>query len=658
MAAAEKSTNETQTSSAVQPREGCLHLQELNQRSANIGKWDVGIFHPRIETWALPNKSSGAAFRCILVSSCDPSKYMAAEWPMRDKNREPLNKAEQKFAANLSFCMSQVFVNTKAKQEYLHTSLKQVVLLNKCHMDPLLQTGKDCVQPQPSMTLKDVQKLTQSCRFDVTALVLSVSSSRTVSSGRKVVNVSLMDDSGPEGKVQIVPVSVFYNDPPQQGERATVDTLLDAKGKGPFSLFALQGKQKDGGYVIESSKEFFLLTAVGARAESLAAQQDELEKKADANEADVLEIAPLRSGRNWKEEQGKETFAKILTGLNTFKNLAALDEQNATLWQVNWADVSWPVDDRITTKDGERLFFKTAIRDISGSMTDAWMTEESALALSRLDSKDEFIQSHKDGKQLFPVAANIKVTRQLQKTDEDGNQVSTQGSDGSHLGAQDGQRFNFTIVHAADQALGEGPTQETLSLLSLLDDLKSDTSCILPAALHMVETSPHYTFQVVHSGCNAMPRQKIIGLIRCSKNSKSETLGDGFKLITPGVADLLATDNSEHQSKRYTVSSVCTLENLPNYRLDPPRGGEQHALVTISDMIGDNFVLDQVQLLKPEEAIEAATSLRRLISVAIELHKPDRKRGGAWTEEFSPAMAKKCRVLGRNPTADAVVAAS
>ena len=155
-----------------------------------------------------------------------------------------------------------------------------------------------------------------------------------------------------------------------------------------------------------------------------------------------------------------------------------------------------------------------------------------------------------------------------------------------------------------------------------------------------------------------MPCQKMIGLNRCSKNSKSETLGDGFKLTTPGVADLLAADNSEHESKRYTVSCVCTLENLPNCRLDPPRGGEQHALVTISDMIGDTFVLDQVQLLKPEEAIEAATSLRRLISVAIELRNRDRKRGGAWTEEFSPAMAKRCRVLGRSPTADAVVAAS
>ena len=115
----------------------------------------------------------------------------------------------------------------------------------------------------------------------------------------------------------------------------TMDSVLQSSGNGAFSFFALQGKQTDDGYVIQSSKDCFLLRALGARAESLAAQEEKLQEKAQANEADVLEIAPLRLGRNWKAEQGKESFAKILTGLNTLKNLDALDEQNASLWQVN-----------------------------------------------------------------------------------------------------------------------------------------------------------------------------------------------------------------------------------------------------------------------------------------------------------------------------------
>ena len=591
--------------------------------------------------------------RCILVSDCDPSKYVAAEW--RDKNRQALIAAERKCAANLRFCISKVSMSSRTKQEYLHCPVRQVIALNKCHMDPLLQTGTGSVQPQPSMSLKDVEKLTQSCRFDVTALVHSIGNPRAVTTSRKVMTVQLLDASGPDGKVQIVALSFFYSEPLEENERETMQFLNASVGKGAYSFFALQGKQKETGYNIESSKDCFVLPAVGARAEELVAREQELQGKAQTDDAVVLQIAPPPQRRDWHAEQGKESFAKILAGLGTTTNLEAMEEQSVSVWQLNWVEVSWPEEERITTKNGERLWFSTVIRDISGSMAGAWMNEESALALARLESKDDFIQSHKDGKKLFPVVASIKLTRAMQKSEEDG------GTDGAHLGtqdghrgSQDGQRFNFTIVHAADQAFTEAPTQETLELLPLLDNLKTDTSGLLPAALQMVETSPHYTFEVAPTGCTSMPCQKIISLIRCSKNSKVEQLGAGFKLTTTGVADLLASDKGDTSPKRYTVSAVCTLENLPNYRLDPPRGGEQHALVTISDKIGDTFVLDQVQLLKPEEATVAAVALRKMLTVAIELHKPSRKRGGAWTEEFSPAMSKKCKVLGRSPTSDGV----
>ena len=112
----------------------------------------------------------------------------------------------------------------------------------------------------------------------------------------------LLDDSGPEGKAEIVLISFFYNDPPEESERATVDTLLQSSPDRALSFFALQGKQKDGGYVIESSKEWFLVRALGARAGSLAAQTEKLQENAEANEAHVLDIAPVRLGRNWKEE--------------------------------------------------------------------------------------------------------------------------------------------------------------------------------------------------------------------------------------------------------------------------------------------------------------------------------------------------------------------
>ena len=126
-----------------------------------------------------------------------------------------------------------------------------------------------------------------------------------------------------------------------------------------------------------------------------------------------------------------------------------------------------------------------------------------------------------------------------------------------------------------------------------------------------------------------------------------------------GVEDLLADGDKSDGSKRYALSAVCTMENLPTYRLDPPRGNAQHALVTISALVGDTFVVDRVQLLSQDEAVSAAASMKMLIHLAGHLHDPRRKRSsGPWTEEFSPAIAKRCRILGESPTDDGIPALS
>ena len=124
------------------------------------------------------------------------------------------------------------------------------------------------------------------------------------------------------------------------------------------------------------------------------------------------------------------------------------------------------------------------------------------------------------------------------------------------------------------------------------------------------------------------------------ENSKAEAIGTGFKLKTQDVEDLMAECSDAPASKKYASSSICTMENLPAYRLDPSRGGAQHALVTITAKGDETFVVDQVQLLSPQEAACTKDSLRMLLLVARQMHASARKRGGPWSDSFSPAMAK------------------
>ena len=175
----------------------------------------------------------------------------------------------------------------------------------------------------------------------------------------------------------------------------------------------------------------------------------------------------------------------------------------------------------------------------------------------------------------------------------------------------------------------------------MIRDLKDDTSAILPASLHMVETSPHYAFTIACTSISngskiLLPCQKILALVRSSKNSKPAALGTGYKLVTKDVEDLLSFDNPTDcaAQKKYTLSAICTLENLPQYRLDPPRGGTQAALVTVTAKTDVSFVVESVQLLSSDEAAQAKQSLLKLLHMAIHIH----------------SNARKCTRVGRSPT--------
>ena len=56
---------------------------------------------------------------------------------------------------------------------------------------------------------------------------------------------------------------------------------------------------------------------------------------------------------------------------------------------------------------------------------------------------------------------------------------------------------------------------------------------------------------------------------------------------------------------KHTLSAICTLSNLPQYKLDPPRGGNQEALVIVTAKTEDSFVIESVQFLNSDEAVLA-----------------------------------------------------
>ena len=329
---------------------------------------------------------------------------------------------------------------------------------------------------------------------------------------------------------------------------------------------------------MNNSKDFFIAKAKGEKSNRLSDAAAEL-CEAPAENCETFQREGNGTGKKYDEEQGKEFFCKLLAALSKKTNIEEIDGET-TVWQMNWVEVAWPTGEQLCTKDGARLFFRTILRDGTGQV-EAWMNEASALQLSNQKNKEGFELVHSEGKQFFPLAAAVKVIRTI-KQEKDASGDASQSP---------GCNVHLTIVNAVEQPLAEAPTQSALALLPLLDYSDSDTSSIVVAPLQMVSESQQYAFEVT---MQTEPKiatlcQKVLSLVRSTKATETIKVGEGFKLTTTDVEDVLS-----ETEKKFTLTSICTLDNLPQYRLDPPRRGVQYALISVTSMMQDTFIVSTI----------------------------------------------------------------
>ena len=127
----------------------------------------------------------------------------------------------------------------------MNTPQKFVALISGTKFDPLLNSNTNhIVQPEPSMTLREIKDLTQRQRFDVTALVKSISEVRKATEERSVVDIVLMDDSSTEKTVHQLKWCYWMDTIPSSEQTAHMKMFRESESQGkPLSFFALDGKK-------------------------------------------------------------------------------------------------------------------------------------------------------------------------------------------------------------------------------------------------------------------------------------------------------------------------------------------------------------------------------------------------------------------------------
>ena len=259
------------------------------------------------------------------------------------------------------------------------------------------------------------------------------------------------------------------------------------------------------------------------------------------------------------------------------------------------------------------------------------MTEKAALGLSSHDNAADFKAAHEAGTLWFPILCSLKLIRKCTDVKPDTAVASSAGQP-AYL-----HEFDSHIVDASEQSLTEPPTMESLLLIDLLASKLDSVDTFLPAALHMILKSVHYSMVVNYapqdlvtelsqelapapSPDTTLARACFQAFALVEATTKSEMVdldGQGYKLITEGVKDVLAPDSPT----TYTLTAFCTLSNLQDFKLDPPRGTKTTtAFVVITDILpgagGDepvNFIVDSILLVPRDVVPEVVATMKNAL---------------------------------------------
>lgn len=258
-----------------------------------------------------------------------------------------------------------------------------------------------------------------------------------------------------------------------------------------------------------------------------------------------------------------------------------------------------------------------------------YIKEPAALKLSGFDDADHFEAVFLAGKVWFPQMASVKIIRQLM-TASNAEQPAV---------AQPPFQVDVHIVDAACQDVAESPIEASARLLRLLNTETTTSDVVMPAALHILRKSLHYTLAVesvvpdipesVQASFANVPSattifrscSQVLAFVQASQPSGLQEAGaGGYKITTNNVKDLLLDANDARDVR---LSSFCTLENLQDFKLDPPRtqAEKKHvALVLISSVLQASsagqpasFAVDSVQLLQQTEVDAAKGCLKRML---------------------------------------------
>jgi hypothetical protein len=318
--------------------------------------------------------------------------------------------------------------------------------------------------------------------------------------------------------------------------------------------------------------------------------------------------------------------------------------------QILWAHVDEPEpEDQILEKSGQRLWYIASARDVSGAAS-LGVTEKCAFKLSSVAGLVDFQTKHQQGALNMPLFCHMRVSRSLRGDTAGASQPSA-----SDIGAFPGAAYVSHVLEDVEPVTWDpksAPNASYNDVLHILNNCPGHDEGILFAFLGDIQPCPYYGFKVKYNEVEAVKAMYVAALISSPSKSQTESVGSGYKVTTTGIIDLANPDAP--QAEPYTVTGYCGLDNVLDFKLDPPRGkAARAAVILITQKDSTGFQVQKLEYVEPDDTKNAIACFQKLRTLSKKVHPvSSEKRSHSLGDLFvtSPADTKRCRTLRAAPT--------
>ena len=219
---------------------------------------------------------------------------------------------------------------------------------------------------------------------------------------------------------------------------------------------------------------------------------------------------------------------------------------------------------------------------------------------------------------------------------------------------------NHTVetVEPVSWAALSGPNAAYTDVLAILNNCPEHDEGILFAFLADIQPDPCYGMRVVYDGQEGPKGLYIAALVACNTKSKTDKLSDdGYKVVTSDVKDIANPDGTADKPiGSHTLVGYCSMDNLPGFRLAPPRGKVFRVAVVLFTKADEKegLHINTLEYIEPDQVREAVLCMRKLRKLSKRVHTVStEKRSHSVAlehEGMSPCTTKKARTLQAVPT--------